>query len=650
MTINWMRFPARLRTKIGQLTFVSVTLFFCLNAATLSAGESPADSTVALGDTSDAYIVADSTFVEIRADGHATFTNRRITRVNSSEGARSSYLSLLENNFMHIKSVSGRQFNSSGIAIDSMKQKKELVKVCGFGPEFALYYDHCVFGGYFPIQHTPFTVEWHSTIDFETIGVWTGWLPEDKLATKSGFCEVRIDPACKFRIAVSGTLGEIKCDTIAPNVYQFSVRNLPALETEVSEPNPYLRRARVYVIPESFKFAGSEFDGSSWNSLSRGCFDMMRSAFKTSDAQEGLVNNIRKAQPGNLLDSLHRALANRFRYVAIYFNMGGWIPHETRETFKLAYGDCKDLASVYSLLFEKAGVTSHMALISTRNEEFINPELPTIGLFNHTIMYYVNGSDTTWVDPTCFDCALGDLPYSDEGLSALAIDPVNGDLLKTPLSDCSQNMLSRNVVITLNGDLGAELKLSSLLSGNWSHGIHSQITGGDAAAMSHRLMRYISIGGSPLVDQGAIKIAERDLSRLRIDFGFSQPRLLKPAGDAAILDLNNFRLFTEIEMLELAKRKHALELGSPGTVIDTVRIVLSEGMNWRSLPPADSLNSRFGDLSLKAFAVADTATIIRSLSRKMNIIEPADFAEYQSYRKEILAHLRPGVTISKQAK
>ena len=265
-------------------------------------------------------------------------------------------------------------------------------------------------------------------------------------------------------------------------------------------------------------------------------------------------------------------------------------------------------------------------------------------------MYYVDGSDTTWVDPTCFDCALGDLPYSDEGLSALAVDPVNGDLLKTPLSDCSQNKLCRNVTIKLTGDLGAELKLSSLLSGNWSHGIHSQITGGDAAAMSHRLLRHLSIGGSPLIDHDAIRITERDLSRLRIDFGFSQPRLLKPAGDAAILDLNNFRLFSEVEMLELAKREHALEFGSPGTVIDTFRIVLPQGMSWRSLPPADSLTSRFGDLSLKASAVSDTATIIRSLSRKMNIIEPADFAEYQSYRKEILQRLRPGVTISKQAK
>ena len=45
---------------------------------------------------------------------------------------------------------------------------------------------------------------------------------------------------------------------------------------------------------------------------------------------------------------LHDALRHRSRYVAVVIGAGGWIPHPSKDTFSRAYGDCKDLSTLYA--------------------------------------------------------------------------------------------------------------------------------------------------------------------------------------------------------------------------------------------------------------------------------------------------------------
>ncbi len=607
------------------------------------------DTTLATGDTSKAYIVADSLFVSIDESGHAKMRIRRIVRVNSAAGALYGAFGVTENSFTKLQQVAGYQYDFNGNVIDSLIGKKSLIKVCGFGPEFSLYMEDCNFVGVFRTARVPYTVDWQYNIELKSIGMWSGWRPEQKLYNKSGYCQIVAHPSIKLRFVPVGDFTPIEnSEGVTANTRSWSIVNLPAHEPEQLEPWPSRRAARILVAPQTFKFAGKSFDGGSWNALAKGCYEMTLDAFKSSDAQSDFFQQHQESNSESIFASMHKSLASRLRYVAIYLDMGGWIPHPANETFKLGYGDCKDLATLYAVMFAKAGVVTRTSLISTRNEEFIDPELPTIGMFNHVIMFYVDGTDTTWVDPTCFDCALGDLPYSDEGLSTLAVDNTNGGLLTTPSSRSDDNIVSRNIDITLAPDLTAQLKFSSQLLGNPSHGVSTLITGGDRGTVTNVLAHHLGIAGVPAFDHKDIHITEKDLSRLALEISWSAPRLLKAAGETQILDLAGFRVMTDAETTDLSKRKRTLEIGYPRTIIDTARVILPPGYEFKSLPAEINYTSKFGDFIMSASVSSDTATFIRSISRKLNYIEPADFEAFAAHRKEISLHSRAVTTITKK--
>lgn len=631
------------------ITAVLLAVFGILPGKSIHAqSEVTPDSLVATGDTTKAYIIADSLFVLVDESGKAILRHRRIVRINSSTAANYGVFAATENDFWKLQDISGYQYDAAGTAIDSVRGKKNLFKVCGFGPEFALFIEDCTYNGGFRTARVPYSVDWQYTIEAKSIGMWSGWSPEQTLFNKSGYCQIKAHPANKIRFVTSGNFTPIEAvESPEGNIHSWSITDLPAHVPERREPWPSHREARIFVVPQVFKFAGKSFDGGSWNAISKGCYAMTHDAFKSSDAQDNFYKQHLAANPESLFPAIHKSLAARMRYVAIYLSMGGWIPHSAKETFQNGYGDCKDLAALYAVMFAKAGVTTRTSLISTRNAELINPELPTIAMFNHVIMFYVDSSDTTWVDATCFDCALGDLPYSVEGVSTLVVDDINGVLLTTPASDCSENIFTRRIDIALAPDMNASITLSSHLSGNPAHGVNTLISDSDGSGATRALAYHLGITGLPAFGHKDVIVTEKDLSKIGLDIKWSNPRLLKPAGETFIFDLAGFRVTDDAETVDLSKRKQTLEIGYPQTIFDTVRVALPEGYVFKTLPTEVNYTSKFGDFTLTSSVDLDTATFIRTTTRKLNYIEPADFEAFAAHRKEINLQSRAVTTITK---
>ncbi len=631
----------------GLLAFALIALAFSSSARAQS--DDLPDTDFATDDTSAAYIIADSLFVTISESGQAKMRFRKIIRVNSSEGVRFGSFTMSENEFRKIKDVTGYRYDNSGKVIDSLVGKKELFKFCGFGPDFALYVEDCTYSSTFRTARVPYTVDWQYTIEQKTIGVWRGWIPDPNLFKRSGYCQIESHPDNRINFSASG--GIVPLDSAletGANIQRWTFSNLPACQPEPHEPWPGRSIARLVAVPQTFRFAGKSFSADSWREIAKGNYEMYLAAFKSSAAQDDFFKQHQKSSSESVFSSMHKSLASRLRYVAIYLDMGGWIPHSAKETFQNGYGDCKDLATLYAVMFAKAGAATRTALIATRNSEFINPEMPAFNMFDHVIMFYVEGPDTTWVDPTCFDCALGDLPYSDEGLSALAVDNINGNLLTTPASGCDDNIVCRSIDITLAPDLTAKLNLSAQLLGNPSHGVNTLITGGDRGLVTKALANHLGIAGVPAFDHKDIHISGKDLSRLGLEISWSNSRLLKAAGETQILDLSGFRVMTDAEATDLSKRKRTLEIGYPRTIVDTARVTLPPGYQFKSIPAGVNYTSKFGDFIMNASVSSDTATFVRTISRKLNYIEPSDFEAFAAHRKEISLHSRAVTTITKK--
>ena len=84
------------------------------------------------------------------------------------------------------------------------------------------------------------------------------------------------------------------------------------------------------------------------------------------------------------------------------------------------------------------GIPAQLALLSTRGDSDVSPELAGIGIFDHAIVY-IPGKPGTWVDATAEYFEPGDLPWNDQGRLALLIGPDSNQLVRTPVNTPAEN-------------------------------------------------------------------------------------------------------------------------------------------------------------------------------------------------------------------
>ncbi|MCK5197374.1 MAG: hypothetical protein KAR21_03435, partial [Spirochaetales bacterium] len=103
-------------------------------------------------------------------------------------------------------------------------------------------------------------------------------------------------------------------------------------------------------------------------------------------------------------------------------------------------------------MMREAGFDAWVTLLRSGTSGDVNPSLPSLGGFNHAIVY-VGGDSPFWIDPTSEFSFDGYLPLSDQNRWALIASPQATGLIKTSISTADDNKTVRNIEYTLN-DIG----------------------------------------------------------------------------------------------------------------------------------------------------------------------------------------------------
>lgn len=619
---------------------VGLTLFvFSLLVAPLAIAESLGDSvaaTPAVTDTAVAYIIADSAFYSINAHGAGTLRHRLIVRINSAKARAEARIELEDSRLNKLLRARGALYDRDGKLVDSLTTLSAFFKVCGFGPQFALYTDICAFNGEFKDIAPPFTVDWESEFEIKTLAFWTGWWPRQDLYLQTGYCEFRHALDDPMRYLPIGNVTTLDSSLTASAVtHRWLITNQPAPDLDRATPWPYRYLSRVLISPRRCRFGGEEFVGDSWQSLAAGYARIIKDAFKSSNAQKSFIEGIQKSGASDLADEVHRTIARRLRYLAIYPELGGWIPHPASETFDNGYGDCKDLSTLYAVLYNRIGFETRLVALATRNSEIVPADFPTLGLFNHVILLLISGTDSVWVDPTCFDCAVGDLPFTDEGLPALVIDPINGALVTTPASTSVDNVMRRWARLMIAPDLTVTASLIVEFRGNLAHHLEAWIGESDPAVAKAKIRTIAGLGRESEIDLASARIVSHDLSRTVVAFNCRLLNAARAVGASRILDLGSLALFSPPELSDLSRRRFPIELGTPRTLQDSIFVDLPTGCDWSSLPDSAALTSAVGSFNLRAQLDNGRLVLTRNLVRPQSVLDTAQFNDFVSFRTTV---------------
>jgi len=89
------------------------------------------------------------------------------------------------------------------------------------------------------------------------------------------------------------------------------------------------------------------------------------------------------------------------RYHANFSDNHSFIPRPIDIVIKNGYGDCKEMASLLSMMLRSKGLKAGVALITSPGSEQGLDNLPSLGWFNHAITYVENSDKTMFfLDPT----------------------------------------------------------------------------------------------------------------------------------------------------------------------------------------------------------------------------------------------------------
>lgn len=350
-----------------------------------------------------------------------------------------------------LKKIDGALYDANGKKLKEVK-RKDIIDVPG-SDGFSLMVDDRIKAHNFFYKQYPYTVEFSDEVETKNYINLASWEPiEDfQMAVQQSSFVVIAPPSAKLRFK---EINITNPPTISNTLYQWKLVNYKALNNAAFLPEFSSIIPAVHVSSEKFKY--DDFEGSLDSWLNYGKFqidlnkgrDILPEAIKKTVHQ--LTDNITDEK--QKIKVLYEYLQHNTRYVSIQLGIGGFQPFDAKFVAEKKYGDCKALSNYMVALLKEAGITSYYSIIHAGpNEQYYMPDFVS-DQTNHIIVCVPMKNDTTWLECTSQDKAMGFMGSFTDDRYALLIKEDGGHLVKTPKYIADNNKICSKVTSTLNLD------------------------------------------------------------------------------------------------------------------------------------------------------------------------------------------------------
>jgi hypothetical protein len=292
------------------------------------------------------------------------------------------------------------------------------------------------------------------------------------------------------------------------------------------------------------------------------------------------------------------------------------------------------MAALLSSLLSSVGIKAQMILLSPRSAG-TTPLLPSTS-FDHAIARVETGNGWQWVDATADQLPYGYLPYMDQGVPALIIDPSTTNLTISPVSEAETK--TGKIDIDLSADGSMKGTFEGDYSGNsaWVMRSAVQSLGVERQTQLGQAMTGSLVPGSSN-DSCTFDGTDTPDSDVILKLKYHEDNYAASAGSLLLLKLpwaqDFIRLLQPLE--GPAPRTTPFELGlARGTEITTIHITLPAGYTPDSLEKPLKISSQWGECDFDFTADAVGITAKRTLKLDPMRIEVADIPAFTAFIKK----------------
>ncbi len=412
----------------------------------------------------------------------------------------------------------------------------------------------------------------------------------------------------------------------------WTKRNIPAFK-----PDPMMPPALDYI--KYVKFAPSAW--KTWNDISRWYYGYL---FKPQlEITPDIVQKAKDLTRGCHTDSQRIEklfdYVQSLRYVAVELGEGGYQPSKPETVMRKMYGDCKDKSILLISLLRSLEITARPVLVLTSDEGEVDPDFPS-WMFNHMIVKARTRSGKSyWLDATADHCALGELPYMDQGTNALVLNYDNTSRIETiPSSTFTQN--GQNMVAHVNVDTSGTATFSVAIQFNGEENLEARsfLTGKSrdeivAYCKSLVARNFLNVH---VKDYSFINIANPDTSlimRIRIKAAHA----MRDQEGLNILDIDPFRISGDWTWLSANSRKYPMDFGYPRLITKTIDVSLPSGYSVSKLP-SKIVSNTAGLYFTKYYTLTDSSHFIisESLAITGRFVSHKDYQKVRNFAEKML--------------
>jgi tetratricopeptide (TPR) repeat protein len=347
-----------------------------------------------------------------------------------------------------------------------------------------------------------------------------------------------------------------------------------------------------------------------------------------------------------------RALTYWVRRNVRYVSAGvkhDYTPHRPGDVIANRHGDCKDTSQLLAVLLREAGIPSALVTLGVRGDGQVLESVPS-PWGTHGILLVTLDGKNHWIDTTAALAAWDFLPRACRNRQCYILDDKGIRLLHTPPLSANEHRFETTTEVTIACDGSTQSTRTLVYQG---------------LAAENQRDRWLEVPAGEQRRLAAVRLldsnSEARLSRLEID-ETALPRFDQPvrarvsftipgqfAGkdrDGSFTDNRvwNFLLGYNLDHA----RKVPLELYAPTDSRHTYIVHCPGGTEFTGYPRAHTIRSKWGTFTRSARWIGKgyrTARIEFHLRLEKTRVEPADFAAFRTFHKDVYDAYRAWLTL-----
>ncbi|MFH1421606.1 MAG: DUF3857 and transglutaminase domain-containing protein [Planctomycetota bacterium] len=348
-----------------------------------------------------------------------------------------------------------------------------------------------------------------------------------------------------------------------------------------------------------------------------------------------LIKNIKTEE--NKIAILYHYVQQNIEYISIKGSIAsGLCGHPAAETFANKYGDCIDVAILFSTMLKIIDVEAYPVWVYTNHSGTRPTKITTFG-GNHAITQIYSGDKAFFLDCTATHYRFPAFRWDDHGV--IALNPILGTLVEVPVPAPSleADNYRMDIVLLENGD--AQVKQIFTATGSTEAGYRRFF---DRQAEDRKVKYQQSLINHYSPGAKFIEYSTKNAKDLSKPFEwycqFVLPDYITTAGNIGIMKAPGLNY--EFPEVALEKRKYDIYYSTVTQTTHRVSFVLPNSYKVKYIPEEIHINSPYCSYDAKYTVRDNTITFEDKYSLLKRIVPVENYTEYRENCRKIAAYSR----------